>query len=460
MKYYKHIFIILTFIFFAFAIFHSAHADALMDDAVAYLRLKQDDSGQITGGSVGDASPWAAIAFAAQGIDIATIVHPTNSLKDYLINNQPSVTSSALEWEKWMLALIAGGYNPYDFGGHNYVSTLQSSSYYIEHQLGLTNTVNDDWFGALALIASGVSTSDSILSDSIAFIVLHQNADGGWGYSITADSDSNDTAAALQALVAAKNYGVINNALDTAISKGKVYFLSTQVSNGGFLADKMPWTTGPDSDSTTWGLMALNVLGMQDSSELQNAKKWLLTQQSSSDDGFTACDGWDKDFNCIHYGSNTTTTAHALIGLAGKGWIIRMYTPSGTPTPTPTGSADTPTPTPTPTVTPTPTPTSSNSSQAATATPTPTSTSVQPTVTPATISSHQQRDSAFIGDIPTDTPSEDVLGEQNTSEKNVQSNTGIEKPSSNISYIFLGIGILLGSICGILIFKQYKNVKK
>ncbi len=379
--------VLLTFFILNLSALHvyaDAKTDAAIGKGINYLGTQLNGAtGQITGGSTGDASPWAAVAFSANGIDLSTVKTSTHapSVITYLQNNHPTTSSSVTEWEKWTLAIVASGQNPYSFGGINYVTTLQSAPYYNNHQIGDPTTENDDWFGVMALVSSGVATSDAELTDSLSFILAHQNADGGFGYSTTAGSDGNDTAAAIQALVAAKNYGVVNGLLDTGLNKAKTYLLSTQDKSGGFLYDTNPWTTTPDSDSTTWALMALNVLAMQNSDETGNARTWLLSQQSPTDGGFTACNQWDPTtFACTGYASNSTTTAHALIGLSGKGWIIQSFNTSSQ-----TSSATTPSPSvvsPTPSSTPTPT-------VVLTVTPMPTSIQVAtPTIT-SSISSRQ-----------------------------------------------------------------------
>src|SRR5690349_21740366 len=73
------------------------YADTPTDSAISYLKAQQVATGQITGGSTGDASSWAAIAFSANGTDPSTIKNTTNSLMDYLQNNPPTTTSAATE---------------------------------------------------------------------------------------------------------------------------------------------------------------------------------------------------------------------------------------------------------------------------------------------------------------------------------------------------------------------------
>lgn len=451
MKNFKFLILILFVLFVGFFVVKTISADSVIDNAVSYLKSKQDTTGKITGGSTGDASPWTTIAFAANGIDITTVKNSTNSLKDYLLNNAPTISSSATEWEKWILAITASGFNPYDFGGTDYVATLKSSIFYNNNQIGDTNSVNDDWFGVLALISSGVSNLDPVLTSSLDFIIKHQNSDYGYGYSTTVESDSNDTAAAIQALVAAKNYGVANTNLDGAITNAKTYLLNTQDISGGFLYDTSPWTTAPDSDSTTWALMALNALGMKDSDQVNTAKTWLLLKQAG-DGGFQACQYNPPDYIC-QLASNSTTTSHALIGFAGKYWIVNIFDTS-TITPTPTLSITPtvtltpmptiiPTSTPTPTVTPTPTPTS---------TPQPTSTLV-PTSTPMPIPTptliptitYSCTGQACLTPTSTPTPSiGQILGIKTKETKpiNQQSN----KNTTATTIAFFGLGLLFSII--------------
>lgn len=400
--------LVLSSLFIVFLFLPIVRADSATDNGINYLKSKQDSSGQITGGAFSDASPWAAIAFGANGVDIDTVKKETNSLKDYLLNNKPTSLSAITEWEKWILAITATGSNPYNFGDVDFVATIKSASYYNNNQLGETNAVNDDWFGVLALVSAGTDNSDSVLNDAVSFIISKQNGDGGWGYAVGADSDSNDTAAAIQALVAAKNIGMTNASLDDAINNAKTYLFGTRhVASGGFLYDTMPWSTDPDIYSTSWALMALNVLGMGDSAEANSARNWILSQQSS-DGGFLAL-----DWSTFTYVSNSTTTSDVLTALAGKGWVVSIYTPTTNSTPAPSPSpTSTPTPAPTPSSTPTPIPSPiSTPTPAPTATPTPTPTpspTPSPTSTPITLANPSF---TIPTPTPSPTPQPEVLGQ-------------------------------------------------
>jgi len=60
----------------------------------------------------------------------------------------------------------------------------------------------------------------------------HQNSDGGWSFAVGGDSDADDTAATISALLAA------GEAADsTAIAGAISYLKSQQQSNGGFISE-------------------------------------------------------------------------------------------------------------------------------------------------------------------------------------------------------------------------------
>lgn len=455
----KKIFIIITLFILATSFSAKTFADSAIQNGINYLGTQLNGAtGQIKGGSTGDASPWAAIAFSANGINPSTIKSSDGapSLVDYLQNNPPTTSSPATDWEKWTLALAASGQDT-----SSYVNTLKST-YYINNQIentpGDATDESSDWFGILALIAGGDDKTDPVLTNTLNFILANQNCDGGFGYATGAGSDGNDTAAAIQALVDAKEYGVINSSLDNAIANARAYVLTTQDAvTGGFLYDTNPWTTAPDTDSTTWALMALNVLGMQNSSQANSARTWLTAspQQSSTDGGFTACNQWDPTtYACIGVGSNSTTTSHALIGLAGKGWVTTVpFTSLDLPAAQPLCSSVTPTttitptdtPTVTPTVTPTPPPSSSNNTSP-TATPTPTPASNAASPTPIYFSNKTASDAVSIvsptDSTPTPTPWQSVLGSSTENTKVA----GAKNYNFPIAFAVLGFIFLLAGL--------------
>lgn len=363
----KKLFFVLTVmgIFFSCVTLGVVSASEITASGLAYLSSRQEESGKISG--FGGESQWAAIAFSAHGVNASDVKNPSTSLRDYLLTDVPADGASATEWERRVLAIVAIGDDPSSFNGVNYVETLQALEN--NDQLGDVTLLNDDIFGLLALIASGELADDSLKQDVLNFIISHQGSDGGFSWSADSScawcgSDGNDTAAALQALQAAKEDNLTHPDLDVTIDEALQYLLTTQKDDGGFGYDAF---SDADGSSTAWALMALNVLGQGDSAAAQEAVSWLESHQES-DGGFHWMSG---------YGSDTYTTSHALIALSGEGWIVQIFSPSSEPTP-PATSSPSPSPSSTPASTPSPTPSASPVvSHSPSPTPSPTSQSNQ-----------------------------------------------------------------------------------
>lgn len=160
--------------------------------------------------------------------------------------------SAAIDLEVPIMALAAAGDDPRTYGSADLVAALKG--YASGGQIGDASLLNDDIFGVLALLAAGVPTSDSVVSDSVSFIKAHQNSDGGWGYAVGGSSDSNTTAAAVMALVAD---GVSSS--DASITQAVSYLHALQQSNGGFFYDGS--STSSDASSDAWVAMAIDALG-------------------------------------------------------------------------------------------------------------------------------------------------------------------------------------------------------
>jgi squalene-hopene/tetraprenyl-beta-curcumene cyclase len=96
-----------------------------------------------------------------------------------------------------------------------------------------------------ALVAAGVPASDPAIGSAIDFLLLHQNADGGWGEDIRSYDDpslagagastASQTAWALLALIAAGDAG------SDAARRGVLYLIETQRDDGNW---DEPYFTG------------------------------------------------------------------------------------------------------------------------------------------------------------------------------------------------------------------------
>lgn len=413
---------ILIIIIFSLFVTTNVLADPVIDNGLNYLKNNQDSTGRITNGFSAP-SQWASIAFAANDIDISTVKNFSVSLQEFLTTNVPSEPSSATDWETRILSIVATNGDPTNYGGVNYITRLES--FFSNNQLGDECSLNDDIFGLLAEVAAGTTSSTQIKQAVLSNLISKQDSiDGGFGYSAPGcawySTSADMTGAAIQALVAAKNNELTNPDLDSAIERAKNYLLANQDNDGGY-----GYYGSSDTDTTGWVLMAFNVLDMKDSTAAANTKNWLVSQQSPADGGFLAF-----DYGLNTSVSNSTTTAQALIGLAGKSWILKIFDPT-TLTPTPATPNPTKTPTPTPTSTPTPTPTN-------TPTPTPTSTP-QPTTVP-TVTPTPLRPTGFAGQAPTQTKNP-------TPTNSVEEILGIKTKGTNKkipvqTIIFFGLGVL------------------
>lgn len=289
----------------AFASHNSVNYQASINRGLNYLEAQQQTDGSITG--FPGITDWAAIAFTTNNQDVDTVKNPTISLKQYLINNPPTSSSSASDWARATLGVLATGENPTNIGGVNYRQSLEN--HFNNGQLGDLNLVNDDIFGLLALLGAGSEAKSTTNQAILNFILSQQNDDGGFSWSTSGNSDSNDTAAAIQTLQAARKVRLGGAKVASALAKAKRYLYSTQNDDGGFGYDQ---PSSSDGSSTAWSLMALNAVGLDNSSRARNAKNYLVANQTN-DGGYA----WQNAF-----GSDTYTTSHALTALVGKTWLL------------------------------------------------------------------------------------------------------------------------------------------
>jgi hypothetical protein len=273
-------------------------------EAVNYLNTQPQDA-------------WITQALVASGATDAPVDH----LESVAETSYPTT-----DYAKAILALAAVGENPTSFGNTDYVAKLKS--YYDGNQMGDVGLVNDDIWSILSL--ASVYQADS--AEAVAaknFLLANQNADGGWGYAVGGDSDTNDTAAAIMALTEA---GV--SSADMAIANAINYFQSLQNDDGGFPYNPV-WGSDSDSGSDAWVISALYKIG-------QNPTAWdkggnnpvtHLESLQDTDGGYW----WVgvSDWN------NKAMTPYAVIALSGKSFPVAYYeipqpTPAPVPTPAPT----------------------------------------------------------------------------------------------------------------------------
>ncbi|MBN1862493.1 MAG: hypothetical protein JW790_02480 [Dehalococcoidales bacterium] len=281
-------------------------SDGVIVDALDYFVTAQESDGNIGGFAV---SSWAVMALAAAGEDPHQWGSP--SIVDYLEDNPDQIDwEVATDIERAILGIVAAGEDPTDFGGEDYVAALESL--YDGEQIGYDDTVNDDFWGILALIAAGESSSADIIQNTADFIIWVQNEDGGWNWEVFEDSEVDDTAAAIMALIAAGNPD--QYAIDLALD----FLADMQNEDGGF-----PSLYGAESNSASdaWVIMALVAAG-------ENPTLWegtggddpvenLLSLQDS-DGSFLKTDGLSANPEFM--------TAYAIPALLGETYPVTPFT--------------------------------------------------------------------------------------------------------------------------------------
>jgi iron complex transport system substrate-binding protein len=302
--------------------------------ALDYLRSAQQDDGSIGGFAV---SAWVVMAIAAAGEDPHDwrTAEGNPSIVDYLRDNSSLLdTNDATEWERSILAIVAAGEDPADFGGVDYLAGLKGL--YDGSQIGHSDTLNDDFWGVLALSAAGEPSNSPIIASTVDFIEAWQNDDGGWNWAVGAYSDVDDTAAAVMALVAAGR-----DPSSDAVAAALNYLRWQQDDSGGFASG---WGE-VNAASTSWAICAIWAVG-------ENPSDWVSQSGKSPIDFLLSLQGDDGAFNWSESESRNPEfmTAYAIPALLDKPYPV---TPELPPAPTPTPTEVPPTATPTPTLTPT-----------------------------------------------------------------------------------------------------------
>lgn len=211
--------------------------------ALGWLIGRQADNGSFPGFDAG-ASADAVFAIAAVGSDPNGVLKNGNSPVSYLGTQAAGYASkSTAAAAKLLLAVVAAGKDPLDFGGRNLVALL------VEQYDPRTGRYGGDMTGHTFALLALASTGQPIAREVIAGLNQAQLADGGWSFDGNAatGSDTNTTALALQALAAAgATGGSSSRALD--------YLRSQQNADGGFPYSKVS-SFGSDSDANSTALV-------------------------------------------------------------------------------------------------------------------------------------------------------------------------------------------------------------
>ena len=275
-----------------------------------YLREQQATTGEIQGFAT---SAWAVTAIVAAGEDPHNWKVGSNpSIVDYLATSADS-TSSTSDYSRTILAIAAAGEDPTSFGGRNFVSLLEAA--YDGTQIGDSSLLNDDFWGVMALVAAGVdaATSDTI-QDSVSLILDNQNADGGWSWGVGQDSDVDDTAAAIMALIASGQ-----PAGSTPITHALAYIKSMQMANGGFES----WGL-TNSATNSWGIGSIAAVGQD-----PTGAGWKSGTGNDPVDDLLTFQNADGSFNWTADtpSNKALMTSYAIAALLGTPYPVAVLSP-------------------------------------------------------------------------------------------------------------------------------------
>jgi prenyltransferase beta subunit len=110
-------------------------------------------------------------------------------------------------------------------------------------------TLNSTVWGILALAQAG----EAVPKAAVRYVLAHQSRSGGWSWVSAGAPDSNDTAAAVEALRAARVGG-------TPVARALRFLLRFQRRDGGFGLTR---TSSSDAQSTAWALQAFAAAGVR-----------------------------------------------------------------------------------------------------------------------------------------------------------------------------------------------------
>jgi prenyltransferase beta subunit len=224
-------------------LFNLSHLNKI-NNAFDYLFNLQDSNGGWE--NVGQTIDVILVLKAA-GWDPNSIKKDEETPLAFISNNLTSYIESGPDAiGKTMLGIIAMGENPSDVNGTDLLTTLMET---YNQEIGAFGEADNTWHQAFAIL--GLHAASHIIpEEAVSTLVSLQQDDGGWEYSPGLGTSPDNTALAVQALLAA---GLSSD--ETVIQSALNYIQSLQ-------SDEGDWG---DSSSTAYVIMALNALDISPS---------------------------------------------------------------------------------------------------------------------------------------------------------------------------------------------------
>ncbi len=226
--------------------------------ALDYLRTQQNADGGFGSGFSPDSTlastPIVVLAIVAAGGDPAAFDQDGNTPITYMEANAASATSAG-DLSKLILAAIAVGENPRSLGGVDSVAKLES----LLDAGGRIGSEADTFIGHLLAVLALASAERPIPAAAVDYISSAQQENGSWAWDGSAETagDTNSTAFAVQALVAAGE-----DPGSEAITDALAYYASIQNEDGGWpYQSPSEYGTATDANSTAVTIQALIAAG-------------------------------------------------------------------------------------------------------------------------------------------------------------------------------------------------------
>lgn len=293
-----------------------AHASAptdAVDRAARYLVSRQLDDGSWpsqSGAATADVVADYAVALAAADVSGP----PMTKALGYVAAHGPADANRASATSRVILAAVAGGKDPRDFGHVDYVGRL--GGYYNPTTGDYDAATQSNALAVLALTAAGQKPP----SHAIGALQARQCSDGGFSRSTCLlGSDAETTALAVSALTAA---GVGTS--DPAVGSARGYLAAGENADGGF-ANSASGATAAEPTGAV--VVALSAIG-----ENPQAAPW---RKSATADPWAALVALQDQSGGLRTDMTTTGpddqgTARALPGFAGVMLPVRPH-PVSTP---------------------------------------------------------------------------------------------------------------------------------
>lgn len=306
--------------------------DQAVRTSLDYLHSCQKDDGGF--GEAGrESSPgttsWAIMAAVAAGEDPRTWEKNGNSTLDYLrsMNDEILAKGGTVDIARTILTLVAVGEDPRAFSGTDYVAELKS-------RVKSDGQAGDHVYTTIWTIIALASAGEDART-STGWLMSQQNADGGFPWTPGAESDPDDTGAALEALAAA---GVQRDA--AAVQSALAYLKGMQQENGGF---HYGGTSATNAASDAWVVQGIVAAG-------DNPASWKVNGTSVVDH-LAGLQNPDGSFRYTTYVTDNpcSMTASAIPALLGRPYPILPSQTVQLPSAAPTQGATTAAPAATPT---------------------------------------------------------------------------------------------------------------